>query len=121
MKPVKIGVLGLGTVGCGSVTVLTRNAEEIARRAGRKIEVSMAAVRDLDRARICNTEGIRLTTDPFEVANDPEVEIVLELMGGTELAREVVLQAIAEGKHIVTANKALIAIHGNELFSYGLL
>ena len=117
MKPVKIGVLGLGTVGCGSVTVLTRNAEEIARRAGRKIEVSMAAVRDLDRARICNTEGIRLTTDPFEVANDPEVEIVLELMGGTELAREVVLQAIAEGKHIVTANKALIAIHGNELFS----
>jgi homoserine dehydrogenase len=116
MKPVKVGVLGLGTVGCGSVNVLTRNATEIARRAGRQIEVSMAAVRDLKRARICATEGIRLTTDPFEVARDPEVEIVLELMGGTELSREVAAEAIAQGKHVVTANKALIATHGNALF-----
>ncbi len=117
MKPVKVGVLGLGTVGCGSVNVLTRNAEEIARRAGRQIEVDMAAVRDLERPRICGTEGVRLTTDPFAVANDPEIDIVLELMGGTELSREVVVQAIAQGKHVVTANKALIATHGNELFT----
>jgi homoserine dehydrogenase len=117
MEPVKVGVLGLGTVGCGSVNVLTRNAEEIARRAGRQIEVSMAAVRDLDRPRICGTGGIRLTTDPFEVVNDPEVEIVLELMGGTGLAREVVVAALEQGKHVVTANKALIATHGNELFA----
>ncbi len=116
MNPVKVGVLGLGTVGCGSVNVLTRNAEEIARRAGRQIEISMAAVRDLDRPRICETEGIRLTTDPFEVANDPDIDIVLELMGGTEFAREVVVQALSQGKHVVTANKALIATHGNELF-----
>ncbi len=115
MNPVKIGVLGLGTVGCGSVNVLTRNAAEISRRAGRDLKVTVAAVRDLERARICSTEGIRLTTDPFEVANDPDVDIVLELMGGTDFSREVVSAAIEQGKHVVTANKALIATHGNAL------
>ncbi len=116
MKPVKVGVLGLGTVGCGSVQVLRRNAAEIARRAGRQIEVSMAAVRDLARPRICVTDGVHLTTDPYEVVNAPDVEIVLELMGGTGFAREVVVAALEQGKHVVTANKALIATHGNELF-----
>ncbi len=116
MNPVKIGILGLGTVGCGAVNVLRRNLDEITRRAGREIQVVAAAVRDLARARGCMTDGIRLTDDPMLVAQDPEVEIVLELMGGTGLARECVFAAVATGKHVVTANKALIATHGNELF-----
>ncbi len=117
MNPVKVGLLGLGTVGGGTVNVLRRNAQEIARRAGRGIVVSHASARDLGKPRICDTEGIRLTTDPFEVVNDPEVAIVVELIGGDTLARELVMQAIANGKHVVTANKALIAKHGNEIFA----
>ncbi len=117
MNPVKVGLLGLGTVGGGTVNVLRRNAQEIARRAGRGIVVSHASARDLEKPRICDTEGIRLTTDPFEVVNDPEVAIVVELIGGDTLARELVMQAIANGKHVVTANKALIAKHGNEIFA----
>ncbi|AHE97698.1 homoserine dehydrogenase [Thioalkalivibrio paradoxus] len=117
MKPVKIGLLGLGTVGCGTVDVLDRNAGEIARRAGRGIAVVAAAVRDLARPRGCALEGVRLTADPVAVVDDPEVEVVVELMGGTEPARELVLRAIAAGKHVVTANKALIALHGNEIFA----
>lgn len=116
MNPVKIGILGLGTVGCGAVNVLRRNLDEITRRAGREIQVVAAAVRDLNRARACATDGIRLTDDPMVVAQDPDVEIVLELMGGTGLARECVFAAVSAGKHVVTANKALIATHGNELF-----
>ena len=117
MNPVKIGLLGLGTVGCGTVVVLGRNADEIARRAGRGIRVVAAAARDLSRPRACDLEDVRLTTDPVEVVDDPEVEVVVELMGGTEPARELVLRAIAAGKHVVTANKALIALHGNEIFA----
>jgi homoserine dehydrogenase len=117
MKPVKIGLLGLGTVGCGTVQVLTRNADEIARRAGRGIVVVAAAVRDLSRPRGCRLEGVRLTADPVAVVDDPDVEVVVELMGGTDPARELVLRAIAAGKHVVTANKALIALHGNEIFA----
>jgi homoserine dehydrogenase len=98
LEPVKVGLLGLGTVGCGTVSVLARNSGEITRRAGRGIEIA-------------------LTTDPFEVVEDPRVEIVLELIGGIEPVRELVLKAIASGKHVVTANKALIALHGNELFA----
>lgn len=116
MKPVKIGVLGLGTVGGGAINILTRNAEEITRRAGRQIIVSRASARDLTRPRICNTTGIALTTDPFEIVNDPEIDIVVELIGGYGLAKDLVLTAIANGKHVVTANKALIALHGNEVF-----
>lgn len=116
MKPVKIGVLGLGTVGGGTVNVLKRNAQEIARRAGREIVVTRASARDLNRERICDTQGIVLTTDPFDIVNDPEIEVVLELIGGDTLAKELVLQAIDKGKHVVTANKALIALHGNEIF-----
>ncbi|MEO1750608.1 homoserine dehydrogenase [Thiofaba sp. EF100] len=116
MKPVKVGLLGLGTVGGGTVNVLRRNQDEISRRAGRGIEVVAASARRIDAPRICDTTGIRLTTDPFAVVNDPEVEVVCELMGGVEPARELVLRAIELGKHVVTANKMLIALHGNEIF-----
>jgi len=117
LKPVKIGVLGLGTVGGGTVNVLKRNAEEIARRAGREIVVSRASARNLAQQRICDTQGISLTADPFEIVNDPEIDIVVELIGGYDLAKQLVLSAIANGKHVVTANKALIALHGNEIFA----
>lgn len=117
MRPVKIGLLGLGTVGGGTVNVLIRNGEEIARRAGRAIQVVHASVRSLDKQRTCPTDGIVLTDRPDEVVENPDIEIVVELMGGTDLARTLALKAIATGKHLVTANKALIALHGNEIFA----
>lgn len=117
MSQVKIGLLGLGTVGGGTINVLKRNAQEISRRAGKEVVVVHAAARDLSKPRICDTDGIKLTTNPAEVVNDPEVEIVVELIGGDGLARELVLSAIEQGKHVVTANKALIAKHGNEIFA----
>lgn len=117
MNPVQVGLLGLGTVGGGTVNVLKRNAAEIARRAGRGITITHAAARDLSRPRICDTDGIRLTSHPAEVVDDPDIEIVVELIGGDTLAREMVLRAISRGKHVVTANKALIARHGNEIFA----
>jgi len=117
VKPVKVGLLGLGTVGGGTATVLKRNAAEIARRAGRAIEVDYAAALDLDLARSLGLDGVRLTTDAFDVVNDPEIDVVVELIGGYEPARELVLTAIRKGKHVVTANKALIALHGNEIFA----
>ena len=116
MKPVKIGILGLGTVGCGTVTVLHRNAVEITRRAGRDIKIVQASARDVSKPRNCETRGIALTADPMEVVRNPEIDVVVELIGGYELARELVLEAIQNGKHVVTANKALIAVHGNEIF-----
>ncbi|MCP1676181.1 homoserine dehydrogenase [Natronocella acetinitrilica] len=116
MSAVRVGLLGLGTVGAGTINLLQRNNDEIARRAGRNIDVVSAAARHLDRPRACSTDGIRLTTDPFSIVDDPETEIVLELIGGYEPARELVLRAIDNGKHVVTANKALIAKHGNEIF-----
>jgi len=117
VEPVKVGLLGLGTVGGGTVNVLKRNAKEISRRAGRGIVVSHAAARDLNKPRICDTTGITLTTDPAAVVNDPDVQIVVELIGGDGLAHELVMRAIEQGKHVVTANKALIAKHGNEIFA----
>jgi len=117
LKPVKVGVLGLGTVGGGTVNVLKRNAEEIARRAGREILVSRASARHLTQQRICDTQGMALTADPFEIVNDPDIDVVVELIGGYDLAKQLVLTAIANGKHVVTANKALIALHGNEIFA----
>lgn len=116
MDPVKVGLLGLGTVGGGTVNVLQRNAEEIARRAGRGIVVTHAAARDLNKPRICSTDGITVTTTPQDVVEDPEVAIVIELIGGDTLALDLVMRAIENGKHVVTANKALIAKHGNEIF-----
>ncbi len=120
MKPVKVGILGLGTVGGGTINVLRRNADEISRRAGRDIIVKRASARDLTRERICDTGDIALTTDPMEIIADPEIDIVLELIGGETIAKDLVLKAIDNGKHIVTANKALIALHGNEIFARAL-
>jgi homoserine dehydrogenase len=117
LKPVQVGLLGLGTVGGGTVNVLKRNAEEIARRAGRGIEITHAAARDINKKRICDTDGIQMTVDPFEVVSNPYIDIVVELIGGDSLALELVMQAIDNGKHVVTANKALIAKHGNEIFA----
>ena len=117
MKPVKIGILGLGTVGCGTISVLARNGQEIARRAGREISIIQASARDLNKKRPCATAGIELVQDPYEVVRNPEIEVVVELIGGYEPARALVLEAIANGKHVVTANKALIAVHGNEIFA----
>ncbi|MFO1350144.1 MAG: homoserine dehydrogenase [Gammaproteobacteria bacterium] len=114
MNPVRIGLLGLGTVGNGTRRVLARNAEEISRRAGRGIVITRAAVRRLDRFGIAD---IALTNRPEEVVDDPDIDVVVELIGGVEPARALVLRAIHNGKHVVTANKALIALHGNEIFS----
>jgi len=114
--PVKIGLLGLGTVGGGVTRVLARNAEEISRRAGREILITHAAARNLDTT-TANTAGMKLTGEAVEVVDDPEVSIIVELMGGYEPSRSLALRALANGKHVVTANKALIARHGNEIFA----
>lgn len=117
MNPVKIGLLGLGTVGGGTATVLQRNAEEIARRAGRGITIEAAATLDLERGKELGLKNLSLTTDATEIVNDPAIDIVVELIGGYTFAKELVLTAIENGKHVVTANKALIALHGNEIFA----
>ena len=115
MNPMKVGLLGLGVVGGGTWTVLSRNAEEIARRAGRRIEVTRAAVRDVAKARSRVGDTLPVDTDVHALVRDPAIDIVVELIGGDTLARELVLEAIANGKHVVTANKALLAKHGNEI------
>ena len=117
MEPVKVGLLGLGTVGGGTLNVLVRNAAEIARRAGRDIVVSHAAARDYDPAALEGLDRVQVSDDAFSVVEQPEVDIVVELIGGYSPARELVLKAIENGKHMVTANKALIALHGNEIFA----
>lgn len=118
MEPVKIGLLGLGTVGGGTVAVLTRNAREIERRAGRGITIACAAAREYRPETIMGIEQIgRIGDDAWAVVEDPEVQIVVELIGGYSPAKELVLRAIELGKHVVTANKALIARHGNEIFA----
>lgn len=115
MEAVKIGLLGLGTVGGGTATVLLRNAEEIQRRLGCRLEVSHVAGLDIAKQSIVDPTKVKLTEDAFEVVNDPEVQIVVELIGGYTLAKDLVLKAIENGKHVVTANKALIATHGSEI------
>jgi homoserine dehydrogenase len=117
LNPVNVGLLGLGTVGGGTFNVLNRNADEITRRAGRGIRISHAAAREYDPARLPGIDAISVSDDAFTVVDEPDVDIVVELIGGYEPARELVLRAIANGKHVVTANKALIAKHGNEIFS----
>lgn len=117
MEPVNVGILGLGTVGGGTVNVLVRNAEVIARRAGRGIRIIHAAARDYQAGTLPGMDQVEVTEDAFEVVNNPQVEIVIELIGGYSPAKELVLKAIENGKHVVTANKALIALHGNEIFS----
>lgn len=119
MKPLQVGLLGMGTVGCGTWTVLKRNEEEITRRAGRPIRITWIATRTLDRAHQATRDAkdIHLTSDPTVVIDRPDVDIVVELIGGIEPAKSYVLRAIANGKHVVTANKALLARHGNEIFA----
>ena len=115
MKPVKVGICGMGTVGGGTFDVLNRNASEIARRAGRRIQIEQVAMRRPNPA--FDTTGIHVTSDIFEIATNPEIDIVIELIGGYETAFDLVMTAIQNGKHVVTANKALIAVHGNEIFA----
>jgi homoserine dehydrogenase len=117
LNPVNVGLLGLGTVGGGTYNVLRRNAAEITRRAGRGIRISHAAARVYDPARLPGIESIPVSDDAWSVVDQPDVDIIVELIGGYEPARELVLKAIANGKHVVTANKALIATHGNEIFA----
>ena len=117
MESIKVGLLGLGVVGCGTWKVLARNAQEIARRAGRNIEVTRVAVRDVEKARKLLGADVLVGADPHAVVTDPSIDIVVELIGGETLARELVLQAIENGKHVVTANKALLAKHGSEIFA----
>jgi homoserine dehydrogenase len=117
LNPVNVGLLGLGTVGGGTFNVLNRNATEITRRAGRGIRITHAAARDYDPERLPGIASIAVTDDAWSVVEQPDIDIVVELIGGYEPARELVLKAIANGKHVVTANKALIATHGNEIFA----
>jgi homoserine dehydrogenase len=116
MKPINVGLLGIGTVGGGTFSVLLRNQEEISRRAGRAIRVRMVADKDLGRARQIAGEYAEVTDDAMKVVSHPEIDIVVELIGGTRIAKDLILAAIENGKHVVTANKALLAIHGNEVF-----
>ncbi len=117
MKQLKVGLLGIGTVGGGTYTVLTRNAEEITRRTGVAINVVQVADKNIDHAKVLTGGEVDVTNDAFAVVNNPNVDVVVELIGGYTLSKDLVLKAIANGKHVVTANKALLALHGNEIFS----
>jgi homoserine dehydrogenase len=117
MRAINVGLLGLGTVGCGTIAVLNRNREEIARRAGREIRVTHATARDLTKPRTVALDGITIESDANAIVSHPEIDIVCELIGGDTFTKELVLKAIANGKHVVTANKALLAKHGNEIFA----
>ncbi|HMN21529.1 MAG TPA: homoserine dehydrogenase [Ottowia sp.] len=116
MKPIQVGLLGIGTVGSGTYGVLVRNQEEIRRRAGRGIEITMVADLDTERARGLVGPGVQVVADARAVIANPDIEIVVELIGGTGIARTLMMEAIAAGKHVVTANKALLAVHGTEIF-----
>lgn len=115
MKPVKVGICGFGTVGGGTFNVLTQNAAQIARRSGREIIIEQVGARRDNAA--CDTSNTNITRDIFDVARNPEIDVVVELIGGYDVAKELVLEAIKNGKHVVTANKALIAVHGDEIFA----
>ncbi len=117
MKPINVGLLGIGTVGGGTFTVLKRNQEEISRRTGRKIVVKMIADRDLAKAKSLADNDIIVTDDGYQVVNNPDIDIVVELIGGNTIAKDLILKAIENGKHVVTANKAMLAMHGTEIFA----
>src|SRR6476646_293067 len=117
MKPIRVGLLGIGTVGSGTFKVLQRNQEEIRRRAGRGIEITMVADLDTARAKSVGGEGVEVGGDARQVVRSPNVDIVIELIGGYGIAKQLVLEAIEAGKHVVTANKALLAVHGTEIFA----
>jgi homoserine dehydrogenase len=116
MKPINVGLLGIGTVGGGTWDVLSRNADEIQRRAGRAIRISLVADKDVARAKKIVKGKAKVISDGAALVRSPDIEIVVELIGGTTIAKELVLEAIRNGKHVVTANKALLATHGNEIF-----
>ena len=116
MKPIHVGLLGIGTVGGGTFAVLRRNQEEISRRAGRGILIKAVADKDVERARKLVGGSAEVTDDAFALVGRPDIDIVVELIGGTRIAKDLILAAIANGKHVVTANKALLAHHGNEIF-----
>ena len=117
MKPIQVGLLGLGTVGSGTFNVLQRNQEEIRRRAGRSIQITMVAARNVERAKGIVGDAAKVVADAREVIANPAIDIVVELIGGYDIARTLVMEAIAAGKHVVTANKALLAVHGTEIFA----
>jgi len=117
MKPINVGLIGIGTVGGGTWTVLNRNAEEITRRAGRPIRITAVADKNVELAQQVTGGSARVTADAFALVNDSEIDIIVELIGGYGVAKELVMQAIANGKHVVTANKALLAVHGTEIFT----
>jgi len=117
VKPIRVGLLGIGTVGGGTWRVLARNQEEITRRAGRGIEITVVADKEVEKARQITGGRARVTADAYDVVRDPKVDIVIELIGGYGIAKDLVLAAIENGKHVVTANKALLALHGNEIFA----
>ena len=117
MKPIQVGLLGIGTVGSGTFNVLKRNAQEIQRRAGRGIEITMVADLDVARAKAVVGEGVQVVDDARKVIANPDIDIVIELIGGYGIAKALVMDAIAAGKHVVTANKALLAVHGTEIFA----
>jgi homoserine dehydrogenase len=117
MKPIQVGLLGIGTVGSGVYNVLKRNQAEIRRRAGRDIEITMVADLDTARAKAIVGDSARVVKDAREVIANPDIDIVIELIGGYGIARSLVNEAIAAGKHVVTANKALLAVHGTEIFA----
>ncbi|MCK5714777.1 MAG: homoserine dehydrogenase [Nitrosomonadaceae bacterium] len=117
MKPINVGLLGIGTVGGGTFAVLKRNQEEIARRAGRGIVIKIIADREVDKARKIAGDETLITSDANDVVTHPDVNIVIELIGGNVIAKELILKAIENGKHVVTANKALLALHGTEIFA----
>ena len=116
-KVLNVGILGLGTVGGGTYKVLTRNAAEIMRRSGVQIKVVQVADRNIEHAKATVAKDVAVTDDAFAVVNNPAVDVVVELIGGYTLSKDLVLKAIANKKHVVTANKALIALHGNEIFA----
>ena len=117
MKPIQVGLLGIGIVGSGTFNVLKRNQEEIKRRAGRGIEITMVADLDMARAKSLAGEGVQVVSDARAVIANPDIDIVIELIGGYGIARQLVMEAIDAGKHVVTANKALLAVHGTEIFA----
>ena len=117
MKPIHVGLLGIGTVGSGTFEVLARNQEEITRRAGRGIVITMVADKEVEKARKLVGKAAAVTADAFEVVTHPDIDIVVELIGGTTVAQQLILKAIENGKHVVTANKALLATRGNEIFA----
>lgn len=116
MKAIKIGLIGLGTVGRGTLDVLNRNKDEIFRRAGRPIHVVAASVRDINKHKDAENYGLELTQDPYDIVNNPDIDVVVEVIGGDTVAKDVIIKALENEKDVVTANKALIALHGNEIF-----